>query len=353
MKTFPFALCPLIFLMMLLAGCGVEDVSAPKDPLTAKTVQWFPKENWRLVNNKLFLWRKDMTWRDVSRARAIGDEIDDLDGKALPLNRKQFELEALLDPISQAITHVNKHLRAFKRAHSKLQSQVGKLKQSISKIEGQIAAEKSKPSPDKATVDKLMNDQATLQIQLTAAQSNLEEFGPFKDGLDEDLAELNAQAKPLQEKLDVVLAKQAPIETRGRERVNELMTFVEYFKDQPSAVTFQFETDGSISSSIVGWNVGDGAGPRTFSTSPGPGGKPTIAKVTYQESGGIFQFDVYVFKDESQKLLSQTYSFNVSRINYDATDGRKFFGGEIIRTTDVNGVKETRRGIAKLVDRNN
>jgi hypothetical protein len=72
--------------------------------------------------------------------------------------------------------------------------------------------------------------------------------------------------------------------------------------------------------------------------------------VTYTEVGGVFEFDVFVYTDEEQKNLRETFHFRIGRIKYDYPDGRIFFGGDITRTSKDGTI---RRGQAKLVDRNN
>ena len=52
-----------------------------------------------------------------------------------------------------------------------------------------------------------------------------------------------------------------------------------------------------------------------------------------------------------QTQLAAIYSFRIGRVKYDSLDGLNYFGGDIIRKTP--GSSEVRRGIAKMVDRNN
>jgi hypothetical protein len=192
-----------------------------------------------------------------------------------------------------------------------------------------------------------------LSAEKKRLQTELQKKGSEWQAAEVAMRSLEAKLAPLAEELEQLEAHQAEIENSGREKVDAIMQVVEWYKDQPSSVSFRFTPEGRIEGSISNWNLDDDAGPRNFSTQVAEGEKPTLGKIVYEPLGGVFNFEAYVYADEAQTKLRETYAFRVARVNYDAPDGRQFFKGEMVRTRMVAGKAEVRRGVAKLVDRNN
>lgn len=290
----------LLLFVFLIVGCGVNPPSAPRDGVKAVELRDFPAQDWRLVNNRLFLWKESMTPADVSQAQAISRTMDDLDTQAVPLNRRNLELEKLIDPLKEKGKELARESR--------------RLKSEIDKLEVAGKTEEAK----------------TLKVARAKVEGQIREN--------------KAKLEPLETELGEVEVKRMEIEMKGRERVEEIQKIVEWYKDQPTAVSFRFEPDGTISAGIAAWNLGDDDGPRNFTTDNG-----TIRNVAYEPRGGIFTMEAVVFTDATKAAVRETYTFRLARLKYDDPMGRTFFGGEMTRVK--NG--EIRRGLAKLVDRNN
>ncbi len=337
--------------LLVLAGCGKVDTAvAPRDNVQPLALRTFPKQDWRLANNKFFVWRDDMTPEQVSRAVAISKEIDKLDGSALPLNRRHLELDSQLSLLKDELKALNSVLRPLKTQFDKVTKLKAEAEKAVAAAEKGLKLEKDKPVPTPETVAQLEAELATQKANVATHTATLEALAPKKKKAEDDVAAKKAVADPLQSEMDDLEARQLVIEEAGRKQVDEIMTVVEWYKDQPTSVTFQFQKDGTIAASITGWNMGDDLGPRSYTTNSGEGLKPTMGNVTYTELGGIFEFDVFVYTDEAQSNLRETFHFRIGRTKYDYPDGRVFFGGEITRTSADGTI---RRGQAKLVDRNN
>jgi len=342
-----------VTLALLLVGCGVGTVRAPYRPVTPPELKHFPAQDWRLVNNKLFLWREDMTPAQVTTARRISERLDELDSQALPYNRRSTELSLKIDPLKETARALGRQSRDLQSAIAKLGKRKAELVKKLTGLEKALADEKAKPVPEPAELARLAAEiEETSSQKKTVETDTATQQGRKKD-VDAELGRVRITLAPLEAEMEDVARHQAEIEEKGRTKVDEIMQVVEWFKDQPTSIVFQFDRSGGIEASLSGWNLGDDAGARDLSTRPGPGGKPTLTDVTYAPAGGIFAFNAHIFADPEQKELRETYSFRVGRIKLDATDGRCFFSGEIVRRRFTRAGVETRRGIAKLVDRNN
>jgi hypothetical protein len=341
-------------MLLVLFGCGVESALAPRDEVRPVELLGFPKQDWRLVNNKFFLWREDMSPEQVSKAMEISRKIDDLDGEALPLNRQHSELDAKITPLKDAIREIKTELRPIKTEHEKAKKGKAKAEKALAEAEANLKVEKDKPTPSEEVLTALTAEVEAQKTALAEFDAKIEDLGPKREKLELGITVREVLLEPLEKEMTALEEKQLEIETAGREKVDEIMTVVDWYKDQPTAVTFQFEKNDrgeeKINASIQGWNMGDDLGPRNYSTEAAEGEKPTMGNVTYTEKGGIFEFDVYVYTDDTQATLRETYHFRVGRIKYDNPGGRQFFGGEVSRTSADGTV---RRGLAKLVDRNN
>lgn len=339
---------------ILLSGCGASLVQAPRRPLVPVELQKFPRQDWRLANNKFFLWRDNLTPEVVSEAQKIAKRIDQLDTDALPLVRRMAELSATIDPLKETQRLLSTHARNAKNAHEKAKKRAADIDAAKAAAQTALDAELAQPMPDADRVTSLKATLAQATAESALCQDQVKELGTLREKLEKDLKNIDKQLAPLVTELSEVEAKQLAIETEGREKVDAITNLVDWYKNQPTSVTFQFQPDGKIASQISDWDLNDDAGVRTFSTEPGPGGKPTITDVAYEPKGGVFTFDVHVYTDDAQTTKRETYSFKIARINYDTRDGRCFFGGDIVQKKFLpDGKTQTRRGIAKLVDRNN
>lgn len=337
---------------VLLANCGVESVVAGRNPVVPEELRKFPERSWRLTNVRLFLWRDDMTSEDVSETREIGDRLDELDLAAIPLNSEQLALNNQLIPVKDSYYLINKQLRSLKKAVKN----IGKSKKAAETDQETAKTELDKllagPDPDpvkvRALEDKITELSGTIQAQAQA----LLEIAPTQTQVQADLDAKRTERKRLEALMSALGAKQAKIFMEGKERVDRLMEIVDYYKEQPSAVALILEDDGTTRVNISSWNLGDGNGAQNFSSVPPlGGGDPAIYNVSYEPVGGVYEFDLDVFEDLERTEIRDTFHFKFSRTNYDATDGRTFFGGEIEKYNYDED--ESRYGIAKLADRNN
>lgn len=334
---------------LALAGCGAPNAEAPRDNVQAVQLKTFPKANWRLINNRLFLWREDVTPEQISRAQAIGKEIDELDGQAMPLNRRHKVLEDQIAIVQKELKPSTKSLQKVNPQLTTSTKDLTAAQKDLEAAQKTLTEEKGKPAPDVAAVQKLELQVAELNGRIAILQKQVDWFKAEKERLEKDISTVKLTLTPLQEEMEALETKKLEIELAGRARVDEIMKVTDWYKDQPTAVAFQFESNGTIHGSISGWNLSDGMGPRSFASKVGAGRKPTMGKIKYEDVGGIFEFEVYVYADDDQKVLRETYAFRVGRIKYEVADGRNFFGGEITRTKGT----EVRKGYAKLVDRIN
>lgn len=341
--------------ILVLVGCGQADsVRAKQELVVPVALKAFPAEDWRLVNNKFFLWGENLTAEEVSRVKAIADRIDELDSLAVPLNRKRFALESQIEPLESDIELLEDQHYSLDELVQNTRTSLGEAETNLSGLKKDLDEERSKPQPAEDVIRSLESKLAAAQAVVTTLQSQLEQEQAVEEEMREKIVELQEELEPIQEELDAVNEKQFPIEIEGQAKVEEITQLVHWYKDQPSSVAFKFQEDGSISASIEGWNLGDNQGQRRFSTRKGVNDKVTMGNVSYEPLGGVFEFEAYVYEDPAKnERLRETYAFKISRSKYNAEDGRKFFTGEITRTRLTANGTEVRRGIAKLVDRNN
>lgn len=338
----------------LLAGCGkAKPAMATRDYLVAQELRVFPPENLRLANNKFFLWKVEMTPEQASRAQAIARTLEELDSEAVPLNRRRLELESQMEPLQEDIRLLSKHERGMKRLVGLSERNLNKLKKEVSALEAQLEAQETGTPEATAEAQARHRQLWEKRARVAALEEQVEAARPVLEGLEEEISGLRERLEPLQQELETLEARQFEVELKGREKVEEIMEVVDWYQSPPTSVAFQFEKDGSVSAAISGWDLEDEAGPRNFSTEAGPVGVPTIRNVRYTPLGGVFEFEVLVFENDDPSRLRESYEFRISRTRYDATDGRRYFTGEITRKRQVGDQLEVRRGVAKLIDRNN
>ncbi|MGE0615521.1 MAG: hypothetical protein AB7P04_07760 [Bacteriovoracia bacterium] len=318
MRMSPRALLFMSGIMAAIAGAVLSSACAPKarlaevkvDKLKPHPLERFafaPEESIRMSNNKLFLWRQDMSPEHVQTASKIADEIDALDERSLTVQKRVAELET-----DQA---------AVEDERKSVKSDLGKLGRSVTKKQTELDTEMAK-APDQQDPDKikqLETELADLAAQKVAKEAR---FGE----LNEELKELDG----LRDEADKIAVS-------GQEKVQKIMEVVDWYKKQPESFVFAREKDGSFSVSISNWGVVDGEDARSFSTADG-----TILNVKYEELGGVFEFEVAVAEGES-------YAFKVARSRYGSQAdpyGRIFLRGDI---RHKRAGQPDRLGKAKLI----
>ena len=337
-----------VTLSLLLMSCGTEsDVKAPQHSVVAEELQVFPPEDWRLLNVRFFMWQEEMTSQHGKRALEISEALDALDLRAIPFNRESLQLESRITPLKEKSRLLKSEFRSLRRLHSGLERKIKKLSKDIKEAKDSVQA--AEPDIQAQMREKL----ARFEGEFSASEEQLKDITEIKESVDLAVEELEKESDALELELNEIRMKQFELSEQGRELTAEIIDIVEWPKNQPTSVVFQFKEDGSIYGSVSGWNLDDGEGDRNFYTEAPEGRQPTMANVRYTPLGGIFEFDLLIFEDPDQSQLRETYSFRFSRTKLNQNDGRKYFSGEIVRTKTVDGKTITRRGVAKLADKNN
>ena len=252
-----------LFALMILAfsACGraPQAVAEKSELIPNPSLRRFPRENWSFEGNTIFLWRENVTPKDIKTARESSDRIDELNEHVLKLAARISEITQLVDGLQDRLTS---------------------LVDSLNK------------DTDKAEVKK----KAISELQSRIAF--LEKYGnQLKEDREEAVSQSNAE-------------------------LDRLGRLVDLFDPQPSSVSFTFLENGSIKADLLGWDVADGEGPREFTTHPkDPAVKPTIGSVSYVELGGTFEFYLYVFGKNDPVNARERYHFKVSRARYDRQKG--------------------------------
>lgn len=300
----------LVVFALLACAPQAKQALSPADlmrPTPLGRIVIEPGESTRFTNNKLFLWRADMTAEHVEKASRISERLDFLDERALAVQREVARLEVEHAPAIEERTQVERSIKTLGR--------------SIPRKQKELDAEMAKPEADRDQ-EKLKK----LNAELDALKLDLNRNETRKGELDVLLKEF-----------DALIAEQDQLAIDGQEAVGQIMEVVDWYKEQPTSVVLRRELDGSYFVSISGWRTRESGSAEDFSTANGK-----ILGIQYTELGGVLEF-------EARSDHGESYFFKIARARYGELEdpyGRVFMRGDI-RRVEKDGT--VRMGKAKLV----
>lgn len=393
----------IISASLIVNACAPVKAIAPNSPLSGIELREFAATDYYLANNKIFLWRMDMSQEHVANAFSISQKIDRADARVIELGREEESLRQYLKPYYEAHQEVEK----VEKQEKDLKRTMNQKKQLISKEEKKPAEQQNQVNLTKwreevAAAETSLSDivnhlaSAKQHEEAVAAEVDLPiEIAP--DPEDAIRSESQSQTRAQEGYLKKMTRRErlVDIETKkmqnGKESSDalaDLLSQVEWYDKQPNSISFNF-VDGQPIVQINGWGLHGDENRRDFTNSIDGEADPrlgTIANVTYQSRGGVFRFDLGVFTEETlspqQKQnaiiearagmrwdprLREVFNFRIARNNYRQTeiDGRIFFAGKIYRYREVKGpycdensdeykkYNCERQGSLKLVNSNN
>lgn len=329
-------------LLIFLAGCGVENASAPKKELQAIKLRYLPKNKLNLTSCRFFLWRDNLEWQIVSEVKRIGNKLDELDEKIVRTKNRRRELSKKKLELQDKEIAIEKELKPIKKEKSSLEKRRKKSNKELSKSENELQLEMEKPQPDPEVEKQLAQKIAVLQEELVSLDTKIKEC---EEKIEEARAPIKQQLASLTQELSELDKLYEDSNADFNTNAERLDILVEFYNVGPSKVIFDFQKDGSLYVLIKEWQVTEDRGKEDFTTHPENGEKPTITNVTYEALGGKFTFDVLVYEDKKQTKIKETFSFDIAQVKYEKTDERRqFFSGEMIRKRD----RKERKGIANL-----
>ena len=325
MKTLnTFCLASLILTAAALSACHMPGVTKDPEaatfantPISAPLMLDYEQQEISFSNNKMFLWREDMSSEHVAIAQSRSRQIDELDELAIPMNARKTELETEFKPI------FDKQLAATKR--------LGQIKSKVTKLNKDKDAELKKPQPSPDVIKKIDDELAVLAIEKTQ-----KEF---------EKSEADAVLAPVQKEIGVLQAELDANEKDAADKLAEIGNAVVWFLAQDVNPTVDFKTadDGSLYISISHWKLAESVegDEKTFSTADG-----SIRNAKYTMRGGIYEFELV----DGDVI----YWFKVSRLNRFDSRGRIIFTGDIERrVVGADGKYVVTKGVAKFIDRKN
>jgi peptidoglycan hydrolase CwlO-like protein len=345
-----FISCILIPFFLMASGCGKLSVQTQSANVSPQALRGFPAQSMRFVNNRWFLWKANMTPDDVATALKLSQHLDDLDTQAGPLNDEYTSLNNELAPLTAALTPYQSELTFVNSLMTSSTTELSTVKTNLQTAQTQLAQAQAVSPQNQATIQSLQSQIAGYNGQVTELNKTIAKLKAPAIITQSHITTINNSITPIQTQLNQIQPQRAAIQQDGQTTTEAIMLVVDWFQTQPNSVSLQFDSSGNLGVTISGWQLLNAAGTASFSTTPAVRMKPTIGNASYQEVGGIYQFDVYNYADVAQTQLSETYHFNVSRTHYDSPDGRIFLGGDVT-VTYANG--NVRSGQAELVDRNN
>jgi peptidoglycan hydrolase CwlO-like protein len=337
-------------LLLIFTGCGRPQVQTQVSNVTPQALGDFPKQSMRFVNNRWFLWKVNGTPDDVATALQLSQHLDDLDTQALPLNDQYSSLNTELNPLTSSLTQYQNELSFDNQLLTASNTELSTVKQNLQTAQTQLTAAQAASPQNPTTIQNLQVQISGYNGQITELNKTIVKLRPRTIITQSHITTLNNSIAPIQAQLNQIQPQRTAIQNDGQQTVENIMQVVDWFPNQPTSVSLQFDSSGNLQVTISNWQLLNAPSTATFSTSASSGMKPTIANTSYAELGGTYQFDVYNYSDAAQTQLAETYHFNVSRTHYNSPDGRIFLGGEIT-VTEANG--QVRVGVAELIDRNN
>lgn len=347
-------------------GCDVKQAEAPQERVEAVKFKEFnlpaPKDTIMLTSNQLFLWPDKVSEAVATRVFDISQEIDRNEKDRITLEARQKVLHS--DPI---VEESNEKIKAKKRDLNTTSGQITKIKanlgtqrRKLAKLETELTTELARVPQDSTKVSELQKQVNDYNAQIKDLEEvqipRLEaERDKAQQSLDQLVLGLNTILQSNQTELDRVSGEIERVDKLGKSLIDEVMTLADPWYDMSqSRVSFKTKEDGSLSISISHWILDDKGNFRDFSSEPNLNAKPTIQNIKYDKLGGIIDFDVIVYEDEmKQDKITETFSFHISRNNYQAGEEKFCFQGDLYRKRTLpNGQVDVRKGVAKLIDSN-
>ncbi len=267
--------------------------------------------------------------------------------------REDFEFEiqeavAKIAAIHAEIDEIKKQVlevRAIAPPPADLDQQVAALEKKITdKQKELVAPERIKKNKERAlaTVNKVLDEVKAVSglWEKFEVYSHLNRRGTPQD------KELPVGEIPLKEKLanEVI------------QRISRQVTLYDT-TDKPR-LSFAFGADGAVRAELKPWDLAVFQVVTKFSEESG---KPdekvidpvvgmvgaateystesrSIGKVSFDENGGIYTFEVYAEANNNGVVSKAVYWFKIAGTQYDALDGRSHFKGEIVRCSVKDGV---------------
>jgi len=374
-----------------MMGCEPAPAVAPRTNLSFQTLKSFPKQDIDFYAAQLFLWPEGVTAKEISRVLALSDDMERLEQEISPASLRFSDLKERLAASEPEFVKqeqlLNGQKKDLNKSISNKRNALRKRSEELEAAKKSEEEEKKKENPDPELLKKLADTRIRLEGEVAVIEKEIPVLEEQRSALEKEI--LDVRNSPDHVELKDLESKIAVNFDLKNTDFQEVTKTVIWHDPAPKPVKLHFEKDGSISALIQGWNITrddverikkeeeaeqkkdlpdldrlkkladrrqklEDEGNRDFSTKSKPGKKPTILNVKYTELGGIFDFDVNVYEDDAQTQLRETYAFHIARTKYDSKDGKIYYTGTMIRTrVKPDGTTELRRGVAKLIDKNN
>lgn len=299
--------------LFVICACNSSSFQAPRDLIKFQELKDFPPINYRLNHNKIFLWPKNMTVNQGSRALSLLKKIEELDRESLELKTKVEKVKSELIPIEDLI-------KKKKREENQKRIEL-KRKQ------------------------KLKNQNEFDLLELESIKKEIED-------LKQQIARL--EQNPVRNLKVQFETEQSLIQKKFLDYFQEINQIIILFDPPPSTFIFQFQEQGRIFASILNWTVDPEYGSMDFSTDSKDGCPATIQNMQYEVKGGVFTFLVLVPFEQNCAQFKKKLSFRISRKKYDSLNKGVYFGGEILQETlQDDGTWDGISGVVELADRIN
>ena len=318
-----------LLVSLVLSACNMPGITKDpevatfkSEPISAPVLQNYEQEDLYLTNNKMFVWRENMTPTQVATAQIASREIDDLDGQAIVLNGRKNQLSNDFKPV------FDRQLAITKRC--------GAIKSRTTKLNKDKDAEMKKEKPSEEVIKKIEGEVATLQQEKTV--------------LETEKADNDVTLAPVQKEISGIDAELQQNQDLATERIRQLNEAVVWFLDQEinPIVILKTAEDGSVFIEISKWKYAVenadatlAGGEKTFSTADG-----SIVNARYNPRGGIYEFQL----NDGLNI----YLFKVARLRRGDPSGRLILTGDIERRVlSADGSYTSTKGVAKFIDRKN
>ena len=333
-------------------ACHVKPAHAPRDEIKAQEYQTFPQESLRFPSNKLFLWPEQTSPSLIARVMEISSRMDTLEGSLAPLNERHAAMREQVQQIQNLIDEkrglITSRTRQLNRANTNLQNKATLIEQKTTELNSETqkdVRDEVRIQEIRTQIETLQGEAATLQVQIQSLTTQISQ-------LQQDLRTLSSDPRLSEE--SQIASQIRENEDEGRRNTQEVISLVDWYHQQPTSISFEPKPDGTLKVSISGWTLDRNEGARDFSSEATPGGQPSIRHIRYTPTGGVYEFDVFVYADSEQTKLKETYSFRLARVKYSNPQGKIYLSGKIKRVrTRGDGTLEVRQGVAKLVNSNN
>jgi hypothetical protein len=306
---------------LTLGACGhATEAQAPKSPISVSPdhpellVQKFPATDITFQETQLFLWKKDFTPAQVARVLQQTTLFDEAKDRLFLLGKTRAERKAKFTAIGVDVVDLAPQLE-----------DLDSKRQDLKDANEQLASENRKPEAerDAKLIARLTKKRDRLDNQIKPVDAALTKVKAAR--LETELSDWN--------KLETDLADRRVVASDTLKPIDETVWI---FNSSPIVVEFKFPGAGRTETyaAIRNWDLNRINDPELVSVNAAPvsdfstDGK-TIGKVTYEEEGGVFTFEVYA--------PTATYYFKIARANYQAIDGRIHYKGDIVRCSVAGG----------------